>query len=220
MTATHDGRTKTTSKQEELGRVRAGEEAADQLALAQSAAGNSEAFMRLLDRHAAACLAVARQVLRDKDMADDAVQEAFLDLWRHAGRYDPGRYSIGPWLVMLSRRRAVDRVRHEQRRPRPSGHVLDVASDFDLEEHTSSAILGQQTVALLRQLPASQRQCLVLAYWGGYTMREIAIRLDIPVGTVKTRCRTALGSLRVLLHEQDLDVRGASARTGAARRDV
>lgn len=150
-------------------------------------------------------LGVARQVLRDEGTAQDALQQAYLDLWRQTSRYGPGRSAIGPWLVMLTHPRAVDRVRREQKGPRPIDRLADLAGDVNVEEHTNTSVLGGQTVALLRRLPARQSQCLLLAYWDGYTMSEIAKGLDIPVGTVKSNCRMALQTLSLLLHEQESD---------------
>lgn len=213
MTAIQNDLTENIRQQTGHRSVRAGHDTSEERTLAESAAGNPEALRRLVDRHAAACLAVARQILRDEDMAQDAVQEAFLNVWRQAGRYDPGRAPIGPWLVMLSHHRAVDRVRREQNRTRPTDQIPDVEGDFDLEEHTITAVLAPQTVALLRQLPADQRQCLVLAYWGGYTTMELAKRLDISLATVKYRCTMALRAVRLQLHEQGVDV--ASDAQGA-----
>ncbi len=94
-------------------------DAADHQALTDSMTGNPEAFTRLVERHASRCLTVARQVLIDEDMAQETVQDAHLDLWRHATRFDPVRSPLGPWLVMLTHRRAVDRVRTEQAPPAP-----------------------------------------------------------------------------------------------------
>lgn len=180
-------------------------DAADQQALVDSATGNTEAFMPLAERHAQACLAVARQVLRDEEMAQDAVQEAYLELWRNASLFDPGRSLLGPWLVMLTHRRAVEKVRRGHQRPQPIELLPILVSESDLEEHTTTDLLGQQTVELLRELPGSQRDCLMLAYWGGYTMSEVSQLLDISVVTVMTRCRAALVRLGVLVRERGLD---------------
>ena len=108
---------------------------------------------------------------------------------------------------MLTHRRAVDRVRFEQHRPRPTDAIADLSNDYNLEDEAHQTLLGAQTVELLRELPEGQRRCLMLAYWGGYTMTEIAKLTDTPVGTVKTRCRTALQRLRDLIRERGLDPR-------------
>ena len=187
--------------------IHAANDAAEHQAMTDSVAGNSEAFTRLVDRHASRCLSVARQVLLDEHMSQDAVQEAYLDLWKHANRFDPVRSPIGPWLVMLTHRRAVDRVRFEQHRPRPTDAIPDLSNDYNLEDEAHRTLLGAQTVELLRELPEGQRRCLMLSYWGGYTMTEIAKLMDIPVGTVKTRRRTALQRLRDLIRERGLDPR-------------
>lgn len=113
-------------------------------------------------------------------MAQDTVQHVYLELWRNASLFDPTRSPIGPWLVMRTHHRAVDRVRQERKRARPHDEIPDLTSEFDLDEHSTTTILGEQTVELLRELPEGQRQCLMLAYWSGYTMTDIARRRDIP----------------------------------------
>ena len=156
------------------------------------------AFSRLVDRHAGRCLSAARQVLRDEQLAQQAVQDAYLDLWRRASRVDALPAPLGPWLVMVTHRRAVDRVRAGQARPEPTEAFPELFSD---EHEAHRSLLGEQTVALLRQLPEEQRRCLVLAYWGGYTMTEIGAMLDIPAATVAARCRLALQCLSLLVQQ-------------------
>lgn len=189
---------------------------ADHQARKSTLTGDPGAFMELVGRHAGRCLRVARQVLRDEALAQDAVREAYLDLWRHAGRFDAARSITGPWLVNLTLRRAVHRVRLERARARPPGAVPDLPSEYNLKDETHLRLLGGQTAALLRELPEAQRRCLMLAYWGGYTMVEIGTLLDLPVGTVKTRCRTAVQRLQSLMHERGLDPPGRSQVCQAA----
>ena len=137
---------------------------ADRQALLDSVNGRPEAFTRLVDRHTQRCLAVARRVLTDEHLAQDSVQEAYLDLWRHAGRHDPDCSAVDPWLVMLTHRRSVDRVRKEQRHPRPAAMVRDAPDHLDLQEQAERTLLGRRAAGLLRELPEAQRRCLVLAY--------------------------------------------------------
>ena len=178
---------------------------ADAESVALCAAGDQRALERLYARHGGACLALARQVLVDAHYAEDAVQEAFLHLWRHAGAFDGTRSSARTWLVMLTRARAIDRVRYEQRRTTSA-----LAADHDRPDERPgpdvqaiTAALARQTVAVLAVLPAVQREALVLAYWGGYTQREVAAITGAPLGTVKTRMRAALAALSLHLAPQD-----------------
>jgi RNA polymerase sigma-70 factor (ECF subfamily) len=187
-----NGETSVTQLEERL---------ADSATIARCAAGCSASLELLYDRHAATCLGHARSVLRDTDHAEDAVQEAFLDLWRHAHRYDARQCSVRSWLLMLTHRKAVDRVRSEQLRRTtqlgPQDDRPDAAPSPDLQALT--AVLGEQVRDALARLPHVKREALVLAYWGGYTQREIAALTDAPLGTVKTRMYCALKDLHAVL---------------------
>ena len=153
--------------------------------------------------YGACCQALARGVLRDENLAQDVVQEAFLDHWRGAS-FDATRGTRRHWLLMLTHRRAVDRARYEQRR---------VCSTFEVAPEQESARRGPEDVALARvlavtvrqalgTLPRVQQEALTLAYWGGYTQREIADITRAPLGTVKTRTRNGMISLREVLRDQ------------------
>lgn len=177
---------------------------ADADAVARCAAGDEQALEALYARHGGTCLAFARQILIDPDYAEDAVQEVFLHLWRNAGAFDGSRSSVRTWLVMLTRSRAIDRVRYEQRRTASAlGEDHDRADERPGPEvQAITRALGRQTVAALAVLPAAKREALVLAYWGGYTQREIAAMTDTPLGTIKTRTRDALAVLALHLVAQ------------------
>lgn len=169
---------------------------ADRADLTACADGCPVALERIYARHAASCLGLARSMLRDEHMAQDAVQEVFLDLWRGAAKIDTDRSSVGAWLTMLTRRRAIDRIRREQCQPVPMAKVPDAASPDDVARLGQDHVLGAALVSVLRSMPEGPRRSLVLAYWGGYTMNEIAQITDAPVGTVKSRVRRALQCLR------------------------
>lgn len=168
----------------------------DRTDLAACAVGDQDAFERVYVRHVGACLALARRILRDEHLAQDAVQEAFLQFWNGAADIDPDRSSVGAWLTLLTRRRAIDRVRKESRQPLPVAVLPEVIGATDAEASADSRLLSAQMVDSLRRAPDEPRRCLVLAYWGGYTMTEIAQITGAPVGTVKTRLRRALQLLR------------------------
>lgn len=206
MTAARSDRSPRSRRQAGQQFSRAARNTEDDRAVAASAAGDPEGLMRLVVGHGPACLAMARQVLQAEDMAQDAVQEAYLELWRDSSLFDPRHSLVGPWLVALTHRHAVARVRSDRQRQRPTRQSPSPPNDFDIEERTT-APLHEQTNKLLQGLPGRQRECLVLAYWGGYTLPEVSQLLDIPVETVVTQCRAAVGGLRVLLGEQGLDQR-------------
>lgn len=191
----------------------------DHVALARCADGSGQALELLYERHAAACLARALTVLRDTGHAEDAVQEAFLDLWRHTGRYDAQRCSVRSWLLMLTHRKAVDRVRTEQRRRTmqlgPQDDRPDETPTPDVQALT--ALLGEQARQALAALTPVKREALVLSYWGGYTQREIATLTSTPVGTVKTRMHHALKDLKATLSTQPVPS-GASRVVCLSRR--
>jgi RNA polymerase sigma-70 factor (ECF subfamily) len=158
----------------------------------------------LFTAYGPSCYGLARSILRDADLAQDVVQEAFLDHWRSAS-FDATRSTHRRWLLMLTHRKAVDRVRHEQRR---TSLPLDAAA-FD-EESTRRGpedlalahVLTPKVRAAVATLPAVQREALALAYWGGYTQREVALITGAPLGTVKTRMRNGMIELRELLQDE------------------
>ena len=185
---------------------------ADAAAVTACTHGDGAGLEQLYDRYASACLHHARTVLIDPHHAEDAVQEAYLELWRNADRFDAGRCSARSWLLMLTHRRAVDRVRSEQRR-----QTCLLAAEHDVAddrrgpaEHAVVALAGDHARRALAALPEPKREVLVLAYWGGYTQREIAALTSTPIGTVKTRMRSALLDLGAQLGS-DVPLEGAVA---------
>jgi RNA polymerase sigma-70 factor (ECF subfamily) len=173
--------------------------ALDAAAIAQCAAGDDGALERLYVQHGATCLSVARSILVDAHFAQDAVQEAFLHLWRHADRFDGSRSTARSWLLLLTRSRAIDRVRAEQRRKTSALGPQDDRADLapGPSQQAVTSLLGADAVSALARLSAAKREVVVLAYWGGYTQREIAVMTGTPLGTVKTRTRDALRALAV-----------------------
>jgi RNA polymerase sigma-70 factor (ECF subfamily) len=166
--------------------------------------GEAEALAALYDRYGRRCFAVAYRVLDDGAAAEDAVQEAFLAVWRQAGSFRPERGAVRTWLLAITRNAAVDRRRG--RHARPLGDVpLDevearLTTDADDTFEVAAATLLQERVqAALADLPAEQRQAIDLAFFQGLTHQEIAERTGLPLGTVKGRLRLGLRKLRVLL---------------------
>jgi RNA polymerase sigma factor (sigma-70 family) len=184
-----------------LARRRRMRDLTDEQLLEAVAGGDERALGVLYDRFGRVAYGVALRVLRDRALAEDAVQEAFLAIWRSAERYRLERAKPSTWVLTLVHRRAVDLVRREDRRraepldepPEASGE--DVPEEADLRERRAAV----QTA--LAQLPADQREALELAYYGGYTQSELAERLGVPLGTVKSRMFAGLTRLRGLVPE-------------------
>ena len=175
----------------------------DQL-IVSMARGAEDALAELYDRFGGVAYGVALRILRDPALAQDAVQDAFLAAWRTAAAFDPARGNASTWLLTLVHRRAVDLVRREERR---RADVLDesapVASGDSTDEAAEVRAQRRAVQAALAQLPADQREALELAYYGGLSQSQLAERLGIPLGTVKSRMFTALATLRDLLGSQE-----------------
>jgi RNA polymerase sigma-70 factor (ECF subfamily) len=157
----------------------------------------------LYKAYGSACYGLARRILRDPELAQDAVQEAFLQHWRSAG-FDASRSTHRSWLLMLTHRKAVDRVRHEEHRASSS---LESAPEQPStrrgpEELALASVQTPKVRAALAALPRVQREALALAYWGGYTQREVAGITRTPLGTVKTRMRSGMITMRETLADE------------------
>jgi RNA polymerase sigma-70 factor, ECF subfamily len=165
------------------------------------ARGDEQALAELYDRFGRVAYGVALRVLRDQALAEDAVQEGFLTAWRTAAGFDSNRGKASTWLLTLVHRRAVDVVRREERR---RADVLDdapIAAGDATDESVEVREERRRVQAALAQLPPDQREALELAYYGGFTQAELAERLGVPLGTIKSRMFTALSRLRDLLTE-------------------
>lgn len=163
-------------------------------------ADDTQAFEDLYDRHSARAFGFASKLCDTPERAEEAVQDAFLCLWRTRARYDSARGRVQTWLLALVRNRSIDihrrNHRHDQARAAET-HLDLLPSGGDRVEHRAVARNEAETIrAALAQLPAVQLEVIVLAYFGGLTHTEIAARLDLPLGTVKGRMRAALGSAR------------------------
>jgi RNA polymerase sigma-70 factor (ECF subfamily) len=175
----------------------------DRVLAARLAAGDTAALCEIYERYVGLVFGVARRVLGDETMAEDVTQEVFVYVWRQPERFDPTRGSLRAWLGLLAHRRAVDRVRAEVRRTRGETRVDQgeprTSADSEVDEELARAWLAGRVQTALAQLPAEQREAVVLAYYGGRTYRQVAAELAIPEGTAKSRLRLALAKLDELL---------------------
>ena len=173
---------------------------ADGALLARVASGDAQALERLHELHRPLAQRIAFRVLRDFALAEDAVQEGFLELWRTAGKFDPRRSSMRAWLCVLVHRRAVDIARREaSRRARDERQPPPPVASYTAEELLFLRFDRRRVQEALRQLPVPQRDLVELAYWGGLTQPQLAERLELPLGTVKSRMFSALNVLRAAL---------------------
>jgi RNA polymerase sigma factor (sigma-70 family) len=179
----------------------------DEALVALVARSDETALAELYDRFGRVAYGLARRILRDDSLAEDAVQEAFLAAWRSAPRFVPERAKASTWLLTLVHRRAVDLVRREERR-RAESLAEDVESAGGATDEAVWLRFERERVQdALKRLPDQQREALELAYYGGFTQSELADRLGQPVGTIKSRMFTGLSRLRDLLAEPELDER-------------
>jgi len=182
-------------------------QAEDRECLRRLAAGDRDAAAPLYDRHARAIYSLVLRIVDDESDAEDVVQEVFTQAWRQASRYDASRGAVGAWLLIMARTRALDKLR--ARRARSGPQPLDderlmeqvPAAGPDAAEHLVDAEQARIVQRALGELPLLQRLAIELAYYEGLTQREIAERLEEPLGTVKTRIRLGLLKLREALAE-------------------
>jgi RNA polymerase sigma-70 factor (ECF subfamily) len=174
----------------------------DEAVVALVARGEEWALTELYDRHGRLAYGLALRIVRDPALAEDAVQDAFLAVWRSASRFMAERSKASTWLLTLVHRRAVDLVRREQRRrTEPVEQAPPVAEPAD--EAVWLRLERERVQKALRTLPDQQREALELAYYGGFTQSELADRLGQPLGTIKSRMFSGLATLRELLREEE-----------------
>jgi RNA polymerase sigma-70 factor, ECF subfamily len=175
----------------------------DEALVALVARGDEDALAELYDRVSRIAYGLALRVLRDERHAEDAVQEAFLQVWRTAATFRAERAKASTWILTLVHRRAVDLVRREERR-----HADPLTGDSpagEAPEQTEEAAWlrfeRERVQTALEQLPDVQREALELAYYGGFSQSELAERLGVPLGTIKSRMFAGLSRLRELLDD-------------------
>jgi RNA polymerase sigma factor (sigma-70 family) len=177
----------------------------DSQLVALVAEGDAAALEALYDRYGRAAYSLARWILTGETLAGEVVQEVFLSLWRDAWRFDPTRGAVGTYLLSMTHHRSVAMVRKEENLRRRQGpeQALALEGDpkLDVEEGMEAAERRAQVRAALARLPEAQREALLLAYFGGYTQREVASLVGVPLGTVKTRMAAGMRKLNDSLRE-------------------
>jgi RNA polymerase sigma factor (sigma-70 family) len=178
----------------------------DEALLSLVASSDDQALAELYDRFGRVAYGLALRILRDEALAQDAVQEAFLGIWRSADRFLAERAKASTWILTLVHRRAVDLVRREdRRRGEPLERAPEPAAPETVEDEATLGFQRRVVQEALQRLPPEQREALELGYYGGLTQSELAERLGQPLGTIKSRMFTGLSRLRDLLAQAGLE---------------
>ena len=174
------------------------------------AEGREEALSELYDRFASMLLALAMRVVGSREEAEEVVQEALLQVWRQANRYRPERSSVSTWLVLITRSRAIDRLRSRKVVEKTVVAAQRESGDRRTSPEGAGTVLQYERGVRLREemanLPAEQREVLEKAFFEGLTQREIAQATGIPLGTVKTRTLLAMKKLRAAFRDEIEDL--------------
>ena len=177
-----------------------GSHAADHSALERMARGDHDGLAELYDRHGRLVYSLALRILRDTGEAEDVVQEVFSQAWRQASRYESTRGNVVAWLMNLARSRAIDRIRSRRSRPQPVADDVRTVDVPDMAEPVDEQLALSSQAAAIRaavdELSLLQRVAIELAFYEGLTHVDIAERLELPLGTVKTRIRQGLMKLK------------------------
>lgn len=184
----------------------AGAGATDEMLVGRVAEGDQGSLAELYDRYQALAFGLAARITGDRTVAEDVVQETFIGVWRAAGRFSAGRASARTWIVAICHHRAVDVLRRRQPSsplPDPELPPPEQLVSVDVWPEVSRILDAEVVRGALNGLPATQREAIELAYFGGLTQQEIAARTDVPLGTVKSRVRLGLVALRDELRSVD-----------------
>jgi len=172
-------------------------EASDLALVTAIRSGDQGAMAALYDRYSSIVYAVALRVLQDTGAAEDVLQDIFMQLWRNPGAFDSSRGNMGAWLAVIARNRAIDALR--KRRPENNIDDVIVSVEPDMASDAERSRAMEKVRGALDGMAVSQRSALEMAYFEGLTHVEIAAKTGEPLGTIKTRIRTGLLSLRKVL---------------------
>jgi len=161
--------------------------------------GEQGAMATLYERYSSIVYSVALRVLGDTAAAEDTLQEVFLQLWRNPGAFDSGRGSLGAWLAVITRNRAIDALRKRKPEADIDDVIVSVRPDFTTDTERSRSL--EKVRMVLGAMPAAQRTALELAFFEGLTHSEIAGKTGEPLGTIKTRIRSGLLTIRKAFEE-------------------
>ena len=161
--------------------------------------GDQNAMAALYDRYSSIVYAVALRVLGDTGAAEDVLQDVFMQLWRNPSAFDFSRGSLGAWLAVIARNRAIDTLR--KRRPESNIADIVISVETDMASDADRARSAEKVRGILGSMPAAQRSALEMAYFEGLTHTEIAAKTGEPLGTIKTRIRAGLLALRKAFQE-------------------
>ena len=156
--------------------------------------GDENAMASLFDRYSKIVYSVALRVLRDPSSAEDVLQEIFMQIWRNPNSFIATRGSLGGWLAVVSRNRSIDALR--RKRPAEQVDDMNLASTYNLADEAERNNMMEKARSIIHRLPVEQRKTLEMAFFDGLTHSEIAEMTGDPLGTVKTRIRSALSTLR------------------------
>ena len=179
--------------------------------MSQISTGEPGAVEELYDRFGGLVFRIARQMLPTAAEAEDAVQEVFLRLWKTAERFDPERAKLVTWVILLSRRHVIDRLRRKSSRPKTvSAPEEAIPGEAPAQTRLERDEAGSQLRRVVATLPELQRIVIEKAYFGGFTLREISVQMDLPLGTVKSALSRGLGRLRDRLDPGEIAESAAS----------
>lgn len=168
--------------------------------------GDESALAALYERYAGMLFAMLMRILHDHQAAEEILQDIFLQLWRGAARFDASRGSLPGWLMVIGRNRAISRLRSRGHQETPEDveawPMNAIPSPVNLEDEAQRALLVEKLKRAMQNLPPEQREAVELAYFEGMTQTEIAARTSCPLGTVKSRVRTAMQSLKEIFDAQ------------------
>ena len=176
------------------------------LLIAQMAQGRQDALARLYDETSALLNGLLLRMLEQPQDAEEVLLDVYMKAWKYAAGYTPERGSVQAWLVTMARNTAIDRIRQKRAQPKtfsfePEETPEPASGDASPEERTAMGQRRRKVQALLNELPAEQREALIMAYFAGLSHAELAARLGQPLGTVKSRIRMGLLRLRSLVEE-------------------